>query len=184
MSELSQQKIVDNKARIIKLLIKANKVGIENLIEYLQDTDYFMAPASTKYHGASDGFLAEHSLNVYDLLKEKNERYKLGLSESNITISTLLHDVCKINVYEKKKKENNSFEYVYNDKLPLGHGEKSVIIVEKYIDLENIEMMLIRWHMGMWEEGTNIRTIGNAMKLYPAIAAMQCADMEASRYLE
>lgn len=93
--------IADNKHKFLDLLKEVNRPGMDKLIDWIENkSDFFVAPASTMFHGNYEGGLCEHSLNVYRLFKEKNERYDLGLSEDNIRIMALLHDLCKANFYK------------------------------------------------------------------------------------
>lgn len=173
--------------------------GSDKLLEYLQSdrSDFFTAPASTRFHGAYEGGLCEHSMNVYDCLcsylereRVKNE-YGLDYSEETIAIVALLHDICKVNLYKtskrNKKDENGKWievpYYEYNDTLPYGHGEKSVYIVSGFMKLTREEAMAIRWHMGFSGE-ENVNTIGKALEMYPLALAAHIADMEATFYVE
>ena len=173
--------------------------GSDKLLEYLQSDrcDFFTAPASTRFHGAYEGGLCEHSMNVYDCLcsylereRVKNE-YGLDYSEETIAIVALLHDICKVNLYKtskrNKKDENGKWievpYYEYNDTLPYGHGEKSVYIVSGFMKLTREEAMAIRWHMGFSGE-ENVNTIGKALEMYPLALAAHIADMEATFYVE
>ena len=101
---LSPEQIQTNKTKIIEILQGTGRAEIESLITYLSDSDYFTAPASTKYHGSYEGGLAEHSLHVWHVMSEKNRYYKLGLAEDTIAISALGHDVCKVGFYVKEMK--------------------------------------------------------------------------------
>lgn len=194
---LNQQLIDSNKETIIMELRKIHRADIGNVINFLLNSDFFTAPASTKYHNSYDGGLAEHSLNAWYILGEKNKFYSLGLSDENIAITGLLHDVCKVDFYKKgiknvKKgmKDNGYGKQVANwveeevweceDSFPLGHGEKSVIRLMKLMPLEDIEIAMIRWHMGGYEPKENYRDLGNAVDKYPQIIAMHSADLEAS----
>lgn len=180
------------KDKIIGLLKIINREGMDKLISWLEKSDFFSSPASTKFHGNYEGGLAEHSFNVYTLLKEKNERYNLGLSEENLIVSALLHDVCKINFYTKeqrwRKDANNKWEeyfpYVIKEELPLGHGEKSVMLIQAFIKLERVEIFLIRFHMGATLEGQELKAYYQATEIYPSIVAIHTADYEASKFLE
>ncbi|AGK99024.1 HD domain-containing protein [Clostridium pasteurianum] len=180
------------KEQILNLLSNVQKPGMDKLIMYLVASDFFVAPASTKYHGNYDGGLAEHSLNVYELLKEKNERFQLGLSEDTVVVTALLHDFCKINFYNKqtcwKKNDSNRWEsyegYKVQDDFPVGHGEKSVIMIQNFIRLTKQEILLIRWHMGNTEPKEMQMNLNNAWELFPAAVALHTADMEASYLLE
>lgn len=184
--------ILETKNKIIELLSSTGRKGIENVIKYLEESDFFVAPASTKYHGNYDGGLAEHSTYVYQLFKEKNERFNLGLSDESVIITAILHDFCKINFYNKqtcwRKNDSNRWEsyegYKVQDDFPIGHGEKSVIMLQCFIRLSKAEIMMIRWHMGNTEPVEMMMNIGNAFKLIPAAAALHTADMEASYLLE
>src|SRR3712207_1964507 len=86
-------KLIKNKEEIINLLKSTERPGMDKIIKYLEETDFFIAPASTKYHGNFDGGLAEHSLNVYNLFKKKNEQFDLGLSSDTLIITSILHDI-------------------------------------------------------------------------------------------
>lgn len=143
------------------------------------------------FHGNYEGALVEHSLNVYRLFKEKNERYDLGLSEDSVKIMALLHDICKANFYKpsfRNKKIDGSWKqipwYDIDDSLPLGHGDKSVIMLQSFIRLSAEEMLGIRWHMGGYVSKDDYRTLSNAWDKYKSGACLHTADMEASHLLE
>lgn len=176
-----------------------HREGSVELLEYLESraSDFFTAPASTRFHGAYEGGLAEHSLNVYDCLHQYLDRqrvketYGLNYSEESIAIVSLLHDVCKINCYKpgtrNVKDEHGVWHtvptYEFDDKLPYGHGEKSVYILSGYMRLTREEAFAIRYHMGF--SGTeDSRNIGSAFAMYPLSLALSIADMEATYYLE
>lgn len=119
------------------------------------------------------------------------EEYGLNFPDESIAISSLLHDICKVNLYRvsyrNTKNEQGVWEkvpyYEYHDMLPYGHGEKSVYIVSSYMRLTREEAMAIRWHMGFsGEENTN--TIGRALEMYPLALAVHIADMESTFYIE
>ncbi|NFV47553.1 HD domain-containing protein [Clostridium botulinum] len=185
-------KLVENKEKIIELLKSTERPGIEIIIQYLNETDFFVAPASTKYHGNFDGGLAEHSLNVYNLFKKKNEQFDLGLSSDTLIITSILHDICKVNFYKKqprwRKNDKGKWEsyegYICENDFPIGHGEKSVIKLMQFIKLSKEEIVLIRWHMGGFESKENQKDISNSYNLYPAALALHTADLEASYILE
>ncbi|MBV4422944.1 HD domain-containing protein [Clostridium tyrobutyricum] len=180
------------KDKIIELLSSTTRKDIDKVIEFLKSSDFFEAPASTKYHGNYNGGLAEHSLNVYRLFADKNEKFDLGLSKDNVIISALLHDFCKINFYYKalcwKKDKSNKWKsyigYKVKDNFPVGHGEKSVIMIQHFIDLTKEEIFLIRWHMGMTEPKEMQMNLNNTYNIFPAAVAIHTADMEASYLLE
>ncbi|MBW3017398.1 HD domain-containing protein [Candidatus Woesearchaeota archaeon] len=178
---------VDNKTRFKVLLHATQRKGIEELVSWLDTTDFFTAPASTRldYHGCRKGGLLQHSLNVYDLFEQKAEQFDLGLPRHERTIASLLHDLCKVNVYKPnmlKKGASKSKPYVSHDEFPFGHGEKSAYLAEKFIELTKNEALLIRWHMGpydpQWEAYEKKVT-----EQCPAICAFHFADNEAAKYM-
>lgn len=171
--------------------------GAENLLNYLLTTDFFTAPASTRFHGSHEGGLLEHSLNVYHCLKDYLERerakqvYKMNYSEETIALCALLHDVCKVNFYKtdyrNAKNERGEWEkvpyYTIDDTLPYGHGEKSVYIISGFMRLSREEAFAIRYHMG-FSGVEDKNSIGKAFEMFPLAFALSVADMEASYYLE
>lgn len=183
---------------IINLLTKTARPGINNLITYLcQETDYFTAPASTKYHSNYEGGLAEHSLKVMELWDKKNELYKLNIPDESIVICALLHDLCKCNFYVKGKKNvkegkkpdgrDNWVEkevWDIDDKLPYGHGAKSVILLQQFIKLTEFEILAILHHMGLPETYSDRSTYSTAVEKYPAIITLHTSDVEASYLFE
>ncbi len=176
-----------------------HREGADKVLEYLcsKSSDFFTAPASTRFHGAYEGGLVEHSLNVFDCLRHyldrprAKETYGLDYSEESIAIVSLLHDVCKINCYKpgtrNVKDEHGVWHtvptYEYEDKLPYGHGEKSVYILSGYMRLTREEAFAIRYHMGF--AGTeDSRNVGNAFEMFPLSFALSVADMEATFFVE
>lgn len=173
--------------------------GADKLLEYLlsEKSDFFTAPASTKYHGDYDMGLVTHSVNVYYCLKDYLSRarclseYKMNYSNETIALVALLHDVCKIKCYHKYlrnvKNEEGVWEQVaafnFEDPEPFGHGEKSVFLISKFLRLTNEEAYAIRFHMGFSEEGSG-RNAGKAFEKYPLALALNVADMEASYYVD
>ena len=174
------------KDKIIQLLRSTGREGVDKLIQWLEHRDFFTAPCSIKHHNNFEGGLAEHSWNVYILLKEKNERYKLCIPWESVILVGLLHDVCKVDFYEKAlDKETGKVIYVYNDKYPLGHGEKSIIMVQKYIYLTKDEQLMIRWHMSCFDISSySKQTYYNAVEMCPGVVALFAADYEATTFLE
>lgn len=173
--------------------------GADKLLDYLTNKcDFFTAPASTRYHSAYDGGLAQHSVNVYRCLKDYLERprvrelYKMNrYTEEQIAVVALLHDLCKVDTYKRDfrnvKNEQGVWEkvptYKTEDELPYGHGEKSVYMIGGFMRLSREEAMAIRWHMGF--SGTEDKNlVGRALEKYPLAFALSTADMEASYFLE
>ena len=177
---------------------KITREGSDKLLEFLEKSDFFTAPASTRYHGAYEGGLLRHSLNVYECLSEYlardrvKQKYELNVSEESAAIIALLHDICKVNFYttsfrNSKNEQTGKWEkvpyYTINDTLPYGHGEKSVYMISGFMRLTRDEAMAIRWHMGFSGiEDKNM--IGKALEMYPLAFALSVADMEASYFLE
>lgn len=196
MEQRNAEEIKAEFTEIFKANIK--REGAERLLDYLTNRcDFFTAPASTRFHSAYEGGLAQHSLNVYYCLKDYLERervkntYKLNFSEETVAIVALLHDICKTDVYVKDfrnvKNEQGQWEkvptYRYEDKLPYGHGEKSVYMISGFMRLTRDEAMAIRWHMG-FSGGEDSGLVGKALESYPLAFAMSTADMEATYFLE
>ena len=175
---------------------KITREGADKLLDFLLNgSDFFTAPASTRYHGAHEGGLVEHSLNVYDCLADMadrlKERYGIEYPEESIAIAGLLHDICKVNFYKTSyrnvKDETGRWQsvpyYTIEDTLPYGHGEKSAYIVSAYMRLTRDEAFAIRYHMGF--SGTeDPGNVGRALEMFPLAYATCCADMEAAFLLE
>lgn len=173
--------------------------GADKLLEYLlsDKSDFFTAPASTRFHGSYEGGLLEHSLNVYHCLKDYLSReraknvYGMNYSEETIAIAALLHDICKVNFYKvdyrNAKNEKGQWEkvpyYAIDDKLPYGHGEKSVYIITGFMRLSREEAFAIRYHMG-FSANDDPNQVGKSFEMFPLAFALSVADMEASYYLE
>lgn len=191
---------MDARERFIQLYQeKITRRGADHLLEWLMSdqSDFFTAPSSTRYHGAYEGGLVQHSLNVYDCLKDylsrprTKELYGMDYSEETIAVTALLHDICKVNFYgvdyRNAKNEQGIWEkvpyYTVKDNLPYGHGEKSVYIISGFMRLNREEAFAIRYHMGFSGE-ENKNNIGKALELFPLALAVNVADMEASYYLE
>jgi hypothetical protein len=173
--------------------------GASDLLAFLlsSKSDFFDAPCSTRFHLAKEGGLVEHSINVYECLKDYLNRprvkdtYKLEYSDETIALVALLHDLCKINVYKKgyrnvKDKTGKWVQvpsYDFEDDLPYGHGEKSVYIITGFMKLLRDEAFAIRYHMG-FSDTENIRNVGSAFEKFPLAFALSTADMEATFLLE
>ena len=139
---------------------KIQREGAQELLEWLQKTDFFIAPASTKFHCACLGGLVQHSVNVYRVMLEKHFDPETD-SEESFAICGLLHDICKAEFYKEgtrnvKNEETGAWEkrpfYSIEDKYPYGHGEKSVFLIERFMRLKTSEAIAIRWHMGGFDE--------------------------------
>ena len=188
-----------NKERFIEIYNeKIKREGADKLLDFLQNgSDFFTAPASTRYHGAHEGGLLEHSLNVYECLTDilarprMKELYEIEYSDESIAIAALLHDICKVNFYKTSyrnvKDETGKWVsapyYTIEDTLPYGHGEKSVYIISGFMRLTRDEAFAIRYHMGF--SGTeDPGNVGRALEMFPLAYATCCADMEAAFLME
>ena len=185
------------KEKFEKAVSRVNREGLDNLINWLEtETDYFSAPASTRFHGNYQGGLMEHSLHVLEFaLTNLNwaMKYKPELKElqESVVICSLFHDVCKVNQYtwgEEKWTKNDSTgkwmsykTYGFKDDLPMGHGEKSIYYITKHMELTKQEILAIRWHMGSSEQGTTIDGLTKyafqAAWEYPLVKIIHVADM-------
>ena len=178
------------KEEIIKLLKSTNREGIDKVIEFMEKSDFFTAPASTRFHGDHEGGLLEHSLKVYEILNEKLKHtpIEMNIPDDTIKIAALLHDICKVNFYKvsyrNAKNELGVWEkvpyYTIDDTIPYGHGEKSVMMITEYMKLTVEEKYAIRWHMGLSEPKEQYTTIGNAFTRYPLALMLFEADLEAT----
>ena len=192
--EKEKEEMENLKNLILDRLKSIKRDGIDELIDYLVNrTDYFTAPASTKFHSNFEGGLAYHSHNVVELLSQKNKQYNLGLSDETIYLTGYLHDLCKCNMYEKtmrlKKDEMTGkwigyASYEINEKIPLGHGEKSVILLQQFVKLTLEECLMIRWHMGAYVPKDEYRDYNKAVEMYKTVLAFSNSDAEASHMLE
>ena len=171
-------KVTELKDKFVEIYTEnIKRPGSEKLLNYLlsESSDFFVAPASTRYHGAYEGGLCEHSIHVYECLKSYLERervkedYNMEYSDESIAIVSLLHDICKVNLYRVSYRN--------------AKNEKSVYIVSSYMRLTREEAMAIRWHMGFSGE-ENKNSIGLALEMYPLALATHIADMESTFYIE
>ena len=190
-----------DKERFIDLFkTHIRREGADKLLEYLDSpaSDFFTAPASTKFHNNVPGGLLQHSLNVYDCLTSyyasARRKELLGLEDvpdETLAVVALLHDLCKVNVYKESKRnvkdENGVWKqvpyYEFKDELPYGHGEKSVYIISGFMRLSREEAFAIRYHMGFSNED-DPRNVGAAFEMFPLALALSIADTEATYFTE
>ena len=167
-----------------------HREGADRLLEWLQTTDFFTAPASTRYHCACPSGLVQHSVNVYEVMMEKHFDPETDSAES-FALCALLHDVCKAQFYKistrnVKNEKTGQWEkvpyYTIEDAFPYGHGEKSVVLIERFVRLKPAEATAIRWHMGGFDDaarGGNF-SISVAYDKYPIAVKLHLADLEAT----
>ncbi len=169
-----------------------HRSGSQELLDWLETTDFFTAPASTKYHCACLGGLVQHSVNVYYTLTERYFNNETDSPES-FAICALLHDLCKAQFYKVstrnvKNETTGAWEkqpfYAVEDLFPYGHGEKSVFLIERFMRLKPAEAMAIRWHMGGFDDSAKAGSfsISVAFEKYPLAVQLHLADLE-STYL-
>ena len=185
---------------------KINRPGVDKLMGYIRGSDFYTAPASTKYHLSCEGGLLQHSLNVLDalwgLLYRNGDgpweyvaagRVVAEIPEESVTITALLHDICKTYFYgtsTRNVKNDNTGKwekvpyYTIEDKMPLGHGPKSAMIIKQYMELTTPEMYAIWHHMGMTGDQINDNAVGASFEKYPLALALHTADMMVSRLME
>lgn len=197
--------MIEPKEEFIELLRATKRQGINECIDELEALGFFEAPASTKFHLNEAGGLLQHSLNVCHVaLKVRESMLSLDdslrelLPRESVIIASLLHDVCKADVYKKTMKRQKNQFGIWTDvpgydvdysNFPLGHGEKSVIVLLRNgLELTNDEIMAIRWHMQAWdlpfqsaEAKSNLNT---AKQICPLLTIIQVADGLASNLLE
>lgn len=184
--------LTSNKERFFELLdCNVGRPGLKKLLAWLETTDFFVAPASTRFHEAYEGGLLEHSLAVYDAF---NEFFMPDMStpeeKESAAICTLLHDLCKANFYvvelRNRKNERGAWEkvpfYTVQDQFAFGHGEKSVYLIERFMRLKPNEAIAIRWHMGGFDDAARGGSfaLSNAYDEYPLAVAVHLSDMIAT----
>ena len=195
---MDELKLEENQEKFIQIFNQyIKRDGADNLLDWLINSDFFTAPASSKFHSAFEGGLCEHSLNVFDryvkLLKmEYGEDFSDKISMESVAIIALLHDVCKVDFYKtdyRNVKVDGQWVqvpyYTVEDKLPYGHGEKSVYIVGSFIKLTREEAMCINWHAGGFDERVRGGSYAMAEAYYkfPTAMIFHSADMMAT-YLD
>lgn len=207
----------ENVKRFEELLSQVDREGREQLMEYIRKSDFYTAPASTRFHLSTEGGLLQHSLNVYECLQRKAEGNTIwrdiltAAGKDALILCPLLHDLCKTHFYKIDFKNQKTYDpekvkaaerwqvkkdnggafiweqvpcYTVDDKVPYGHGEKSVMMIEQFMRLTGPERFAIRWHMGFSEPPQNHLQLTQAMGKYPLILALHEADQEASTLLE
>lgn len=187
----SRRSIEDMWKEYSELLLSTRRQGIKQLVEWLNNSDFKVAPASTRYHSAYEGGLLEHSLNVYyELIRQQDLIRLLNIPQDTLIITALLHDICKVNYYKmdmRNVKKNGTWVqepfYTVDDFFPIGHAEKSIIVAQEFIKLNDIEVAMIRGHMGGFvsDQYYNPSALYNK---YPEAILLQMADMRATYIVE
>lgn len=191
-------KIEEMQEQFVSIFTKyIKREGSDNLLDWLITTDFFTAPASSKFHSAYEGGLCDHSINVFNrfvkvLTMEYGENFTDKISMESVAIISLLHDLCKVNFY-KTEFRNTKVDgqwvqvpyYTIEDTLPYGHGEKSVYIISGFMRLTREEAMAINWHSGAFDDRVRGGSYGMAEAYYkfPTAMLFHSADMMAT-YLD
>ena len=195
-----------NKDAFIGILSETSRKGIDQVLTKLEELGFFVAPASSRFHLSCKGGLLEHSMNVYNaamMIREQAVKNKPELEEllplDSVAICTLLHDVCKTDIYKESilSRKNSDgywekylgYQVDYNAGLPLGHGEKSVIMLLSWgLELKPEEMLAIRWHMMAWDlpmqSPEHKESLNAAKAKTPLVSLVQLADGFATGLLE
>lgn len=184
-----------NKEEFLEICSCIKRDGINDLLDWLEKSDFYMAPASTKFHGNYAGGLLKHSLNVYRALKDLIQLHKLNISEETIAIVALFHDSCKVNFYRQSirnvKDENGRWVektvYEIDEKFPCGdHADKSIIIIQQYMKLMPDEIMAIAAHMGGWTSAVKggSQFVSKIFENCPLAIFLHIADLTATYLME
>lgn len=200
-----KQSIQECKEEFLQLLRSTGREGVEDVIEELEKMGFFAAPASAGHHLNVEGGLVVHSLNtckaalaIWEGMKQLEPSLETEVKRESIIIASLLHDVCKSDIYKRsvKKRKNalgqwedsEGYKVTYKN-FPMGHGEKSLVqILLCGLEMYDDEMLAIRWHMGAWGINQNsfeeVRNFDTAQKLYPLVALVHAADCMAANIME
>ena len=160
--------------------------GIDKLLEMLDKTDFYIAPASTKYHGAFESGLVQHSLEVFDILTTDTDANDCGIKMESLAIVSLFHDLCKMGFYKiemRNAKDERGLwvkvpYYTVDDLYPYGHGCKSVDLLRDFMVLTQDEKLAINAHMGGFDERKNV--VSNTFSICPLAVHLHVADLKAT----
>lgn len=204
INKYSPEVLNKTKSDILTLLRTINRenANIEGLINKLETSDFFYAPASTKYHNCFTGGLADHSLNVYYNLKSmvKSKGFEGQIPEESIIICSILHDFSKINFYEKSirnkkvytpqgSKHDNlgAYDWVSEECYSVkpeaerfsygNHEETSEFMVRSFIPLTLEESIAILNHHGGMGYDSSKTGFSNLYNKYPLACLLHLADM-------
>ena len=196
---------VKNKEEFIELLRSTGREGVDDVIEGLEEMGFFTAPASSNHHLNTEGGLLQHSLNtchaalmIWESMKALEPGLEREVRRDSVIIASLLHDVCKSDIYRRSVKRRKNALGIWEDSegykvsyknFPMGHGEKSVILLLcNGLEMTDDEMLAIRWHMGAWGINMNSledeRCYDTSRKLYPLVPIIQSADSLAAAIME
>lgn len=203
--EIAQQK----EAFIALCRQHIHREGLEEFLAFLEKSDFFIAPSSTRFHLNEEGGLCRHSMNVFemaqriytncgiaDAIKEGRSPFQQELTMEKLAVACLFHDICKIGVYHRAEKFRKDAQgrwetyltWEMTEDFPIGHAEKSLYMLRSFMRLERDEALAIRWHMGMYDAGevnsTTRRCFYEACEASPLVSIVSSADFLASKHLE
>ena len=168
----------------------SDRDGVDSLMEWLRGTDFYRAPASTRYHGSYDGGLVAHSLSVLDQLRKVNQAWGFELDEGSMVLCALFHDLCKVDFYKPDTRNVKDERGVWH-KVPCysvdekyhfgGHGSKSVYLLMNFVKLTPEEAAAVNCHMGQFD-ATQYSKPAEAFADNPMAWALHVAD-EAATYI-
>ena len=184
---LKPEQIETNWNYLKSLLLSTKREGMDKLVEYIEGTDFKLSPASTQYHHSYIGGLVLHTIEVYKNAVELNKAMKFKLTNEQIIVAAVLHDLCKANSYDTYKRnikdDNGTWKqvdaFMNNDKWPIGHAHKSVIIAQMFTKLDDVEISMIVGHMGPFDGNEHFYTA--LTQKYPEAILMHTADMLSSK---
>lgn len=197
MAENENSEVLEETKRAyIELLRSTKREGIEKLIDYLENkSDFFTAPASTKFHNNYEGGLLLHSMNVYqNFRKLLSLRPEIQVEEESIIIAALCHDLCKANYYTKEKRNRKVddkweayevYTTVKSPSIPYPHATRSIRFLRSFISIKHLEELMIFYHMGPYggEDYEYKNLLQDVNERYPATLLFYIADLMAS-YLD
>jgi len=192
IKSLPEKELKENYKRFLEELKATKRKSVDGFLTWLITSDFYNAPASSKFHYNFKGGLCKHSLNVLDAGRKLNKDYNLGIPDESIVLACLLHDICKTNFYvekevwDKQHKEitnewQKTKEWGIEEAQPFGHGEKSVILAVRYLDLHDDEIAAIRWHMTAFDAGIHFNypsgyAYRRSMEKYPLLKLLIISD--------
>lgn len=174
-----------------------HRQGIDELLKWLEESDFFEAPASTKYHGCYQGGLVQHCIDVYNALHDElafiyGDNYLAVYDEETVAVVSLFHDLCKVGRYKAgtrnvkdpvTKQWHEEPTYFYNDEaFEMGHGAASVYAIQKFMSLKDFEAQSVFWHMGAYDISNymSLNGLGSAFEKNTLAFALHRADMLAT----
>lgn len=204
---MTKQEIETLKAEFISLLKSTGREGVDNLIEMLDEgkLHFFNAPASVNHHLNSDGGLLLHSINtckaglkLREMVIEMKPELEGQLKRDSVIIATLLHDICKADIYTPTVKKQRGTDGIWRDvdtyevsytNFPMGHGEKSAMLaLMSGLEIYDDELLAIRWHMTAWDLPMQSfelkRCLNTARDVHPLCSLVQLADGIAANLIE